>query len=296
MSKRNHHIQPNFYLKGFRSNPNEENAKIWVYEKGKSFYDGKTEQLQNPKHITTQKAARKKDFYAFVKEDGTKDYDKYENLLRDKFEEPAKPIIEKLRNFEMITDEEKDIFFLYVSSMTTRSEWAKNLHLKIVEDTAFSQNEEYQKVLKKEEHRSKINEIIVKSKDNLKHGESFPESIIKMAEKISNNFIKKMNWRFLIAPNNMPFLTSDKPVFYTKLDEGKCEIIFPISSQVMFSASWIDFTNKFWRKTENGFWLVNDESVTVERKCIVSIAIKEVYFSKKVKWLVEFVNRRAGTL
>lgn len=296
MSKRNHHIQPNFYLKGFRSNPNEENAKIWVYEKGKLFYDGKTEQLQNPKHITTQKAARKKDFYAFVKEDGTKDYEKYENLLRDKFEEPAKPVIEKLRNFEMINNKEKGIFFLYVASMITRSEWAKKLHLKAVDDIAFLHNAEYQKVLKKEEHKTKINEIITKSKVDLKQGEFFLESVIKMAEKISSNFIKKMNWRFLIAPDNMPFLTSDKPVFYTKLDEKNSEIIFPVSSHIMFSASWIDFTNKFWQKTKNGFWLVNDETVIAERTCIVSVAIKEVYFSKKVKWLVEFVNKRAGTL
>jgi hypothetical protein len=92
MSKRNHHLQPNFYLKGFCSDPDEKNPKVWVYEKGKPFDDDKNQKLQNPKHLTTVKAARKRDFYAFVKEDGTKDYEKYENLLRDDFEEPAKPL------------------------------------------------------------------------------------------------------------------------------------------------------------------------------------------------------------
>ena len=296
MSKRNHHLQPNFYLKGFRSDPDEKNPKVWVYEKGKPFYDGKTEQFQNPRHLTTEKAARKKDFYAFVKEDGIKEYEKYENLLRDNFEEPAKPVLEKLRRFEIIDDKEKEIFSLYVASMITRTESAKNIYLKTVEEKASSMNEDYQKTLKKEENKIKITEIITSSKEDLKHGEFFPKSIIRMAENISDRFINRMYRRFLIAPDNMPFLTSDKPVFYTKLDEIRSEVIFPISSKVMFSASWIDFTNKYWKKEENEFWQVNDETVVRKRKCIVSNAIKEVYFSKKTKWLVEFVNKRAGTL
>lgn len=293
MSKRKHHLQPNFYLKGFLSNPDETNPKVWVYEKGKPFYDGKNEKFQNPKHRTTEKAVRKKDFYAFVKEDGTKDYEKYENLLRDNFEEPAKPVLEKIRRFEVINNEEKEIFSLYVSSMITRGEWAKNIHLKTVEEIASSMNEEYQKTLKKEENKTKINEIITKSKEGLKHGEFFPEYIIKTAENISTRFIKRMYWRFLIAPGNMPFLTSDNPVFYTKLYEKRSEVIFPISSKVMFSASWIDFTNKYWKRKENEFWQVNDGTVEQERRSIVSIALKEVFFSKKAEWLVKFINNRS---
>lgn len=295
MPKRNHHLLPNFYLKGFRSDPDEKNPKVWVYEKGKQFYDGKTEQLQNPRHLTTEKAARIKDFYAFIKEDGTKEYEKYENLLRDIFEEPAKPIIEKLRQFENVDEEKKEIFSLYVASMITRGIWAKNTHLKTVEELTSSMNEEYQKTLKKEENKNKIREIISKSKEGLKHGEFFPQYIITSSKKVSK-VIEKMYWRFLIAPDNLPFLTSDRPVFYTKLDEERSEIMFPISSKVMFSASWIDFTNKYWKKRENNFWQVNEAIVIEERKCIVSHAIKEVYFSRKAKWLVSFVNNRIGSL
>lgn len=295
MSKRNHHLQPNFYLKGFCSNSEEGNSKIWVYRKGKQFYDGKTEQLQNPKYLTTEKAARKRDFYAFIKEDGTKEFEKYENILRDDFEEPAKSAIEKLRLFEMISEKEKKSLDLYLASMIIRGDWGKNTHIETVEKLASSMNEEYQKTLKKEENRIKISEIIKNSKESLKCGESYPLSIVTGAKKVAE-IIGKMYWRFLIAPDALPFLTSDRPVFYTKLDEEKSEVIFPLSSKVMFSASWIDFTNKYWKKTENDFWEVNDETVIEERKCIASIAIEEVYFSRKAKWLVNFVNNRAGTL
>ncbi|MBA3692571.1 MAG: DUF4238 domain-containing protein [Acidobacteria bacterium] len=285
-NKHKHHKQPQFYLKGFVAEDEEHpnTPSLWIYKRG-----------EIPKRKGISNAAFTKDFYAFKENDGSINFNKYEDLLMRDFEQPTNSILEKLRRFEMIDEAEKEIFSRYVASMITRSDWAKNIHFKTVEEIASSTNEKYQETFKKEENKIKINEIIINAKENLKHGEFFPKSIISMAEKASG-IIKKMNWRFLVAPDNMPFLTSDKPVFYTKLDEKGSEVIFPISSKVMLSASWIDFTNKYWKKVGNAFWKVNDQTVETERKCIVSVAIKEVYFSEKVDWLVKFVNNRIGSL
>ncbi len=112
-----------------------------------------------------------------------------------------------------------------------------------------------------------------------------------MAAKLTE-FLKKMDCRFLIAPKGMRFLTSDKPVYYTKIDEDTSEVIFPISSEITFLAFWSNSPNTNWKKLENGFWQVDSKTVEKIRDLMVRSSIKEIYFSQKTEWLVKFVNNR----
>lgn len=279
MSKRNNHLQPNFYLKGFRSNPDEKNPKIWVYEKGKPFYDGKTEQLQNPKLLTTEKAARKRDFYSFEKEDGTKDYEKYENILRDDFEEPAKPVFEKIKGFEIINEEEKCIFGKYISSMVTRGEHGKEMS-------------EYSMNLAKEHHikeYSLLPQSILKEFENeisklLESKEIFRESMISKAILIES-YIVDMKWNFYLAPEDLKFFTSDNPVCYSFLDKKEGYLFFPVSSDVALYATWEKDKDINYEKVKK---------ITVKkfREKITLIAIKEIYFSEKSEEIVNYINKR----
>lgn len=279
MSKRNHHLQPNFYLKGFCSNPDEKNPKVWVYERDKPFYDGKTEQLQNPKHRTTEKVARKRDFYATVREDGTKDYEKYEDLLRDNFEEPAKPIIEKIKKFEAIDEDEKSVLARYVASMITRGEHGKFISEHSME-LAIKQNFDANPNLPGSVLREAENQIL-KLKES---GEIFKEQIISKALLIES-YIVKMNWKFYTAPKNLEYFTSDNPVFSSQLSKEDGEVIFPVSSNVSLYCSRQKTQDRIY---ENA----SDYIVEKTRDIIARICISEVYFSQKREWLVKFINNR----
>jgi hypothetical protein len=297
-SKRNHHKQPNFYLKGFKSS-DEGKEKVWVYEKGKPFYDGKTEQLQNPKHLTTEKAARTRDFYAFEKDDGTKDYDKYEDLLEQQFECPATDVISKIRRFEEIDETDKEILSNYIASMITRGEWWREGNKELQKNYVEYMNPEW--IKKDFEERlgvplSKALAQEVQEKFKLAIGFGSQERLLeKMIEKIDllSEHIKKMNWRILVSPDYCKFLTSDNPVWYRKLlDSDFGELFFAISSKAAISISWRMNTDHKWNRKSKTIWEVDSKATERARNCIVQFALKEVYYSQKAEWLVKFINNR----
>jgi hypothetical protein len=118
--KHRNHIQPKFYLKGFAaesSNPYQRVPDIWVYKKGEPYVRG-----QNPYLDSINNVGYGEDFYAFQDSDGKTDFNKYENLLMKNFEQPANPVIEKIRKFEEIDENEKIILSNYIASMILRGE------------------------------------------------------------------------------------------------------------------------------------------------------------------------------
>jgi Protein of unknown function (DUF4238) len=292
MSKRNHHKQPNFYLKGFKSS-DEGNPKVWVYEKGKPFYDGKTEQLQNPKHLTTEKAARTRDFYAFEKEDGTKDYDKYEDLLRDEFEEPAKPVIEKIRRFEEINESEKILLSKYVASMVTRGDWWANFLETNVNKTKEYMDEASSQTFEKPEYvfaKKGINKFV----ENFSIGEKKVKIIPDFAQQYLAPSVMNLEWEFLVTSSNIEFLTSDNPVCFEFNINFKRFCFFLISSKICLycfeKPNFLD--SKKWKKQNSQFSEVDDKTVEIIRDKVVKEAISEVYCSQKREWLVKFINNR----
>jgi hypothetical protein len=285
MAKRNHHLQPKFYLKGFSANPDEKNPKIWIYEKGKSFNEDKKQQLQNPKHRNTEKAARKRDYYTFVKDDETKEYEKYENILRDEFEEPAKPIFEKLRQFKMIDSNEKKIFSKYVASMAARGDWTRSIFKRTLENWIKDYDKKSLKTTIKKD-------VVIAKVTNQVNEKEFKNKEMLVAIENLSQFFQQMNWRFLLAPIHLPFLTNDNPVCFSNLNSEKSELLFPLSSRITLLASWSNLMTEDLRTTSESFLEISDNEVESIRKRLVSVAIKEVYYSQKREWLVKFINNR----
>lgn len=310
MSKRRHHLQPRFYLKGFVSDQDKESPKVWVYEKGKPFYDGKTEQLQNPRHLTITKAARKKDFYAFENQDGKKDYEKYENILRDDFEEPARPVLEKIIYQEEISQEEKKALLRYTASMVTRSNWWKNISDqidKIVEPATKADIEyitdEIVKIAKEQNDtefsdasklRAFFEKNVLEEVKKRKKGEYEKDAMIRYAERFTE-VLETLQIQFLIAPANMLFLTSDNPVCYTSFDNREVHLFFPISSKICLFGSRINEKGfDRWRLIKRGIWQIDDRTVEKIRGFLVSRAVTEIYYAKKSTWLVEYINKNVN--
>jgi len=309
MSKRNNHLQPNFYLKGFRSNTDEKNPKVWVYEKGKPFYEGKTEQLQNPKHLTTEKAARKRGFYSFENEDGTKDYEKYENILRDDFEEPAKPVIEKIRQFEDIDKEEKEKLYNYVASMLMRGdywkrigEYAETVNQPLVKLDIEQDVSQIVNIAKEQGDTRYVNEnkltklftdYIEKETEKRKRGEYEKSLMVRFTEKFRDEILLNLEFRFFISPKYMSFFTSDNPVCYTSFNEPMAQLVFPISSKVcLIIYKQMYLTSSNWQRKSDQFWQIDDKTIETIRGFVTHRAIKEIYCSQKAQWLVKFINSR----
>lgn len=292
--KRNHHIIPKFYLKGFRSNPLEDNPKIWVYEKNqsKSFFDGKNEKLQNPKHLTTEKVARRRDFYAFQEKDGSKNYQKYEDILEQDFEKPNNTVLDKIRSFQIIEDEDKEKFSRYITSMIMRGRSGQRIFFQSKMELREQNLEKLKKQnLSEAETKRKQEEFVTKQEKEAK-GEREIKRKIEIAEKYADH-ICSLNWYFFLAPTPYKFIASDRPVLYNKLLDLETWLLFPISSDVCLLAMKTPYIkHRNWKDKGNGYWEIDDSNFENLREILVYSAVIELYFCKKVKWLVDFINNK----
>ena len=114
--KRNHHILPRLYLKGFV----EEDGKpfIWQFKKGQPFNPGKA-RLSNPRWMSIGTPAATRDYYAYPHAINDADFEKVENLLMS-FEQRSDLILAKIRGLQSITVDEKRLFAFYINQMNRR--------------------------------------------------------------------------------------------------------------------------------------------------------------------------------
>lgn len=290
--KRNHHVIPKLYLKGFSPDLHEANPKVWVYEKGKPFFDGKNQKLENPRLRTTTKVASRKDFYAFEEIDGSKNYQKYEDILEQNFEKPNDSVLEKIRSFQAIEYEDKEKFSRYITSMILRGKQGQRVFSQAeVALRPEKRNELEKRKLADHEIKDRM-EIFVKEQEKEAKGEREIKRKIEIAEKYAG-YVCGLNWYFFIAPSRCKFITGDRPVLYNNFLNLGTWLIFPISSDVCLvamSTPYSKHTN--WKDKGNGYWEIDGNNFENLREIIVSSAIFELYFYKKAKWLVAFTNRR----
>jgi hypothetical protein len=114
--KRNHHVLPKLYLKGFVTAPGS--PFVWVYKLGEEYSPGTGKITNNPYKDSIAKITIR-DFYAYPIGDGTQEFEDYENFL-EKLEKPANRIFKKLRSREAITPDEKQIFCVYLAQILKR--------------------------------------------------------------------------------------------------------------------------------------------------------------------------------
>lgn len=270
-NKRRHHKQPQLYLKGFvaKDDNHPNTPSIWIYKKGEEL----------PKRKGIRNTAFTKDFYAFIEEDGSINYNKYEDLLMKDFEQPADSILKNLRQFESIDEEEKKVFAKYVASMITRGEYGKGISeysMELAKEQQLNANPNLPKPVI-EEFEKQISELKTK-------GEIFREQIISKALLIKS-YVEKMNWTLYTTTEKLEYFTSDNPVFSSQLSKKEGELIFPISSKLTLYASWQKNNDRIYERATN-------KVVETVRDIVAKIAIREVYFSQRRNWVVKFVNNR----
>ncbi len=279
-----HHQVPQHYLKGFGVKPSYQYASIndiWVYTKG-----GVT-----PKLEAINDTAFVEDFYKFEREDGEIDYNTYEKFFNNSFESPTIPILNKIRNKQAISNEEKKKLSRYICLMMIRGKFGQKTFFDARINVRIELKENLEKQgCSKDEIVDGIKRLIVIQEEEIK---SERDNIRRkeIAEKYAD-IIHNLNWQFLLAPNSFEFMTCDNPVSWKELDTKQAWLLFPISPQVCLLASFTSCSkHDNWNEVD-GFWKI--DNTAFERICdkIVRRAMFEVYFSKKAEWMVNFVNNR----
>jgi hypothetical protein len=273
--KKKHHYVPRFYLSGF-AQPDKP-GQIWSYDKIGS----------KPVSVSVFDAATRNYYYAFTKEDGSRDTDSLEELLGI-IEGKASSVIDKISNKETLTDNEKGDFAFFIAIQLTRvptfRKWLSDSKASIRKRTmqiSASYSETFYAIISKitEKERITINpeefrnfclkgdyDLEFSLEDSLK---DFLQIAMYLVEIILN-----MGWGYIHTPSNAYFLTSDNPISCVDpyknsnspigygLADISIELTFPLSKGICFLASWQNnVLGHFTYPNEKYIWELNRRTI-----------------------------------
>lgn len=179
-------------------------SQIWVYEKGTDrVFKTTIKSVANENHRWP---------------------DEIENYLANKIENPANPILDKIRSYKQITPEDKDILSAYMVVIWQRVDKGllrrEKLAPKVIKDTFDLLNNEILKLIEK--YPLKAADLL-KSRNTLqglrqKYEKEFPKELwyygITPDTPLQVRFIMRdMTWVFLTTNRSPSFLTNDNPLF-----------------------------------------------------------------------------------
>jgi hypothetical protein len=249
--KRRHHYLPEFYLEGFIDSHNE--PCLWVYEKG----DPKI------KKVSVKNIAIQKHYYSFITQEGQRDSETFENFLAF-IENNAAPVFDKIRRQEILSEEERGWFAIFLSSLLTRvpnfresievsaAEVIKRINVKLA-----SNKETFKSMVRtfEKETGNKLNssledlrDFILSGRYKIKVEPQFSLLMMTMINDLGPIF-HKMNWTILVSDGHK-FVTSDNPLFYDDpthdpsspygvgLLNKSMILTFPITKESALLATW----------------------------------------------------------
>jgi hypothetical protein len=283
--KRNQHVLPKLYLKGFVIETDK--PFIWVYKRGEPYNPGNGKITNNPYKRSINNAGVERDFFADPQRDGSTDYDTYENIL-EKLEKPANPIFQKLCARQAISGDEKSFFSEYIIMMYRRVKSGRYKVRQLLPktmETAEPLHDFFQR-----NNLPDTPHLRQKYKDTVERLGKWNNYHISLHNRLAadsqNSFLipvlREMTWTFYIAEEPHSFLTGDNPVFIPEqfgLGSNVSELSFPISSNVALIASW----NKMLKE---GFQAAHPEIIKEVNRRTVHQASENVYFCDNQKWVV----------
>jgi hypothetical protein len=287
--KRNHHILPEFYLKGFVIKKNE--PFLWIYKRGEDYNPGQGKITNNPYKESVGEIFER-DFYAEPTKAKKEDFEVFEDKL-EQLEKPCNQIFEKLRSRQRISAEEKHQFSIYIEMMRRRvlagRETIKELLPKHAAEYEPSiklfQNLNWPDTPETRGRLKQISERIVQEEgfDVRMHN----RTSVAAPDSLLIEVLEKMTWSFYIAPESHAFFTTDNPVFISEkfgLQKNISELSFPISNDVALVASWN-------RNLKEGFVEAKPQVVKELNRRTASKASRQIYFSKNSDWVIKVLNK-----
>jgi len=271
------HYIPQYYLKGF-CYP-QEPSYSYVYEKGKdTCFRAPIKTIANEKLRWPEEV---------------------ETYLAEKIEAPANPILNKIRNHQQLTNEDKDILSSYMVVMLQRVDEGfkrkQELAPSIIEDTFNHLNKIILELIERHpEKKSNLEKSLADLQElKPKYEKEMPKELwyygITPDTPLQVRFIMRdMTWNFFTTNKWHPFLTCDNPVFFFKyngIGSPDSEITFPISSTVALWATWN-------RKIAEGYIPAREPLVREINRRTTDNATRWVYGSIKENWVVSLINKK----
>ncbi len=276
------HYVPQAYLRGF-TDPQSVNM-IWVYDKlQRKFFPNATNIIN---------VAQENGFYG----------PEIENALSSDIENPANPVLEKLRRREAITDSERYSLSVYIAVMLSR---VPRRRAKVKEKLPAQIESTIQQVIEAIDHIAATTDIqpeIVRKR--LRELEEIraeylakpPEPVIqeinakipRPSEKLVD-LIYSMVWRFFIADRGPTrFLTTDNPAFFFEsygFGREESELSFPISSQICLLGNW-----QAGEGAER-FFEIPDFYVKEMNRRNTSAATRFVFYHRRADWIPTLAHK-----
>jgi Protein of unknown function (DUF4238) len=251
-----HHIIPQFYLRGFRDttvDPSYE-PSLWVVDLQRN-----TVRLKSPKNI-----AKATDYYAISRAEGPPKQD-VENRILGGIESNAARIITRLRDGSFqLTDEQRSDLAVFVSTLITRTPaWRENVETSVgdimaARNRVSARHPEYfaRELREACKDRNFSDKEIEDIRRSILDPDAFeyratPTYSLGMMLKITMRLaplLFEMGWLFVIAPLGAHFITSDNPVdwcdptaippFDRGLGNKNTVLSFPLGPEVALIAKW----------------------------------------------------------
>ena len=263
MPKIHNHYVPRFYLKGFTEEPTSE--MMSVYQRGKNkLFRTQVKNIANEVGLYT---------------------DDLETVLANDIEQSANPILQKLRNFQTIYDDEKLEFSRYMFSMWLRVpkhlDWTFEITPEVVRKTISDAERQLREFAEKHpDKKEMVDQRIMQLHDT--HINPTEESVKEMWMKnipvgIDRPPIQKlaeMEWRFLYFEGDQFFITSDNPLFFFEaigIGNEKSEVTFPLAKNLVLWTKWrMDIPPGFHRARTQFVKEVNRRTISNASKYIFS--------------------------
>lgn len=294
--KKRHHYIPRFYLNGFIDPANE--PFIWIYRKGAS------EILK----ATAENIALEKHYYSFTAPSGEKDSETFEDALSE-MEGKAALVVQKIRNHETLSKEDRLMFAIFLAFMMTRvpnyrqntAKMSVEFFKKFTRLTA-STPELFEATLStiEEDLGEKIDYPHEELRQFFLEGNfditPNPERSLQHVNAELAPIFYGMNWIFLKSTDRFEFLTSDNPLVYfdpthdpkspygVGLLNKNIEVTFPITKDIAFSGSWR-------KQMHEGFLPSSHEMVRMINRRTAMSALRFVFASKKSSVIQGFVQK-----
>jgi hypothetical protein len=232
---RNHHRQPELYLRGFCNEP----SFLWVYERGKPWIPGKQKRHKfNPCKLGVTELSEK-DAYTVVKPDGARDFASIESE-HQKIETKTDNVLLKIRSQSSILPNEKDVFAKYMQNMHWRTRKHEEEILPKLDgiqkdmpwnDIALQYAQMGEFKLAREHYDA---QKYLRSNNGKKFLVS--KSMVTLHPTI-HQILKSMSWKFYVASSESYFLTSSTPVIFDPVGLLKSSLLFPISKNIALIAT-----------------------------------------------------------
>ena len=277
-NKRENHILPVYYLKGFC----EPGASfVWVFRRGQSYRPGVIKDCDNPYQSLPRKTAKERDRNTVTNPDGTRDFNTFENAFQ-RIETKADKPLAKVRAHEMVTQEDKEKLARYIGLMLKRVDKRKEIfdslldkHLVSLPEDRIAHELTYQGSFRSAYDMFNIVEYL-RSQECRKY--LFVRSAAEPF-KIVHQAIMEMRWHFVMAPSDKYFVTSDNPVIYdTYFGLRRSPLFFPIDQRTALIATW-------YGENDLAYIEGSSEQVLKINSIILAMAKKDVYAHTSDQWI-----------